>query len=330
MTQRSNDETTGTLPVVAVPRADIFDALRDCEGVELREWTPDADPRSALGDDAARVELVIWPYPNPEGVKREHLEALPRLRAVQAMTAGVDAVEPYVPDGISLANGAGIHATSTSELAVALTLAKRRQLDQFFLDQQRQSWRPRRQPSLADSRVLIIGVGSIGTAIARRLEPFEVSITRVARTARTDGLGPIEAISELPTLLPEHDIVIVIVPLTDETTGLVDAHFLAAMPDGALLVNVSRGAVVDTDALVAELQTGRIEAAVDVTDPEPLPAGHALWTAPNAIITPHVAGSSAAGVPRLHELLRSQVRAFVAGAELANLVRRPTEHSSNA
>lgn len=312
--------TDAPVPIVVVPRDDIAVALEASPGVELRHWTPDVDPRQGLGADVERVEMVIWPYPTPEGTRREHLDALPNLRVVQAMTAGVDGVVPFVPQGVDVHNGAGIHATSTAELAVALTLAKRRWLDRFFVAQQQQRWEPKRQPSLADSRVLIIGAGSIGTAIARRLLPFEVSLTRVATTSREDELGPIVAIAALPELLPQHDIVIVIVPLTDDTAGLVDADFLAAMPDGALLVNVSRGGVVDTAALLAELQQGRLEAAIDVTDPEPLPEGHPLWSAPGLIITPHVAGSSAAGVPRLHEMLRSQVARLVAGKPLRNQI----------
>jgi phosphoglycerate dehydrogenase-like enzyme len=311
-----------TLPIVAVPRADIREALSQCEGVELRLWTPDKDPVAHFQEDIGRVEVVIWPYPTPQGIDR-NLYALPNLQLVQIMTAGVDSALPYVPPGVTVTNAAGVHATSTSEMALTLVLAKRRQIDVLLGQQQRREWISTRQPSLADSRVLIIGAGNIGTAIASRLKPFEVEVSRVGRTRREDANGLVHGVAELPELLPLHDIVILITPLTDETKGLVDADFLASMPDGALLVNMARGGLVDTDALLAEVNSGRIQAALDVTDPEPLPQDHPLWTAKGVIVTPHVGGSSVAGVPRLHALLRKQISRFVAGEELLNKVPEP-------
>jgi phosphoglycerate dehydrogenase-like enzyme len=170
---------------------------------------------------------------------------------------------------------------------------------------------------LTGKRVLIVGAGAIGEATAARLAPFEVSITRVARTAR----GDVHGVDELPALLPEADVVILLVPLTDETRGLVDADFLRRMPDGALLVNAARGPVVHTDALVAELATGRLGAAVDVTDPEPLPAGHPLWSMPNFLLTPHVGGSVRGLLPRAYGLVGAQIRRYAAGQPLINEVR---------
>jgi phosphoglycerate dehydrogenase-like enzyme len=164
--------------------------------------------------------------------------------------------------------------------------------------------------------VLIVGGGSIGTAIARRLAPFEVPVTLVARRGRPG----VYAVSELPSLLPAADVVVLSVPLTEETTGMVDARFLAALPDGALVVNAARGPVVDTPALTAELATGRIGAALDVTDPEPLPADHPLWTMPNVLMTPHVAGSVRGLLPRAYRLVGEQVRRYVAGEPLVNVV----------
>ncbi len=169
---------------------------------------------------------------------------------------------------------------------------------------------------LAGKHVLIVGAGSIGTAIKARLAPFEVSVTSVARTAR-DGVHPV---SELPALLPAADVVVVIVPLTAETRGLVSADFLAAMKDGALLVNAARGPVADTDALVDALRTGRISAAMDVTDPEPLPADHPLWDMSNVLLTPHVGGSVRGLLPRAYRLAGEQLRRHVAGEPLINEV----------
>jgi phosphoglycerate dehydrogenase-like enzyme len=173
--------------------------------------------------------------------------------------------------------------------------------------------------SLADRTVLILGYGSIGEALERRLNVFECDVIRVARRARA-GVHPI---SELPELLPRADVVVLLTPATEETRGMVDAKFLARLKDGALLVNVARGVVVDTDALLAELSTGRIRAALDVTDPEPLPAGHPLWTAPNVLINPHRGGASTAFAPRVARLVRAQLERYVRGEPLINVVAGP-------
>ena len=173
----------------------------------------------------------------------------------------------------------------------------------------RHEWKPRWRPALADKHVLLVGYGAIGQAIEARLLPFETKVTRVARTPR-DG---VHAISELPDLLPDADVVVLIVPLTDETRGLVDASFLARMKDGSLLVNMARGGVVDTDALIAELPTGRITAALDVFDTEPLPADSPLWTAPGLLLTPHVGGASSAMWPRAYRLVRDQLHRYADG-----------------
>jgi len=172
--------------------------------------------------------------------------------------------------------------------------------------------------SLADRRVLIVGAGNVSQAIQRRLDGFECDVTVVGRSAR-DG---VRAVSELPELLPRAEIVCLIVPLTDETRGMVDRDFLAAMPDGALLVNVARGKVVDTDALVTELKSGRLRAALDVTQPEPLPADHPLWSTPNTFITPHVGGASSALWPRAHRLVTEQLRRYCAGEPLLHVVHQ--------
>ena len=176
--------------------------------------------------------------------------------------------------------------------------------------------------SLADKRVLILGYGGIGVAIARRLSGFEVKLTAVASRARggDELVASVHGVEELPVLLPEHDVVVVIVPLSKATTGMVDRRFLASMPDGALLVNVSRGKVVDTDALVEAAGSGRIRAALDVTDPEPLPADHPLWQTPGVLISPHVGGVTTAFTPRAIVLLREQIAAFVGERPLRNVV----------
>jgi phosphoglycerate dehydrogenase-like enzyme len=165
-----------------------------------------------------------------------------------------------------------------------------------------------------------LGVGGIGEEIAKRLDPFEVDLTRVGSTARTDERGRVHGSDELIDLAGRHDVLIIITPLSDSTRGLVGREVLAALPDGALVVNVARGAVVDSEALTAEVVSGRLRAAVDVFDPEPIPAGHPLWGAENAIITPHNGGNTGAFWPRIVRLLRRQLEALAEGREPANLV----------
>lgn len=263
----------------------------------------------------SEVEFYVPPYRfSPSDY--EMVAAMPRLKVVQTVTAGVDHVRPYVPEGVLLCNGRGIHDASTAELAVGLTLASLRGIPGFVRAQDRGEWRPITARSLADRTVLIVGYGAIGAAIEERLTGFEVDLVRVARRAREGVHG----LDELDRLLPEADVVILIVPITDETRGMVDRDFLARMKDDAVLVNVARGPVVDTGALVEVLHTGRIHAALDVTDPEPLPAGHPLWSAPNLLVSPHVGGATSAMWPRAYRLVREQLERFAAGEELVNVM----------
>jgi phosphoglycerate dehydrogenase-like enzyme len=184
----------------------------------------------------------------------------------------------------------------------------------------RGEWLTGTRPALADRRVLIVGAGRIASAVADRLAPFEVEVTRVGTRARDDDRGHVHAGEELAELLPRHEVVVLACPLTDATRGMVDAAFLAALPDGALVVNVARGAVVVTDALLAEVSSGRLRAALDVTDPEPLPPDHPLWRAPNVLISPHVGGDTTAFPPRARALLKEQLARFAAGHPLLNVV----------
>ena len=233
---------------------------------------------------------------------------MPNLRVVQTLTAGVDNVLAALPEGVTLCNAAGVHDASTAELAVGLTIASLRHLDDFARAMPEGRWLYDRHEALADKRVLIVGFGSIGRAIARRLDGFECEVTAVARTARTvDGIDVHARSRNCPACCPDADVVILIVPLTSETRRMVDADFLARMPDGALLVNVSRGPVVDTDALLAECASGRLRAALDVTDPEPLPADHPLWRTPGVLISPHVGGNTSAFLPRARRLVAAQL-----------------------
>ncbi len=247
---------------------------------------------------------------------------MPNLRVIQTLTAGVDDVLPYLPSGVTLCNAAGVHDASTAELTVALMLVMQRGLHEYRDRQHNGDWQHEFRPALADARVLIVGAGHIARAIAVRLAPFEVEVTRVARTARVDDLGAVYGIEELDRLLPLADIVSIIVPHTKDTHHLVDRGFLQKMKSGALLINTARGKVVDTEALLEALQAGSIRAAMDVTDPEPLPADHPLWRAPNCFITPHIGGDTSAFQPRATALVAQQVHRWLHGEDLRNIIVR--------
>lgn len=273
------------------------------------------DPTQHVPETVSDVAFYVTPY-QPSSAVAEVLPLMKGLRVVQTLTAGVDNVRAQMPSGVTLCNGRGIHDTSAAELTLTLILASLRGIPGFVRAHDRHEWQPGWRPALADKQVLLVGYGSIGSAIEARLLPFEVDVVRVARTAR-DGVHSIE---ELPSLLGDADVVVLVVPLTAATRGLVDAEFLARMKDGALLVNVARGAVVVTEDLVSELASGRLSAAIDVVDPEPLPADSPLWEAPHLLISPHVGGASSAMWPRAHRLVRDQLHRFAAGEPLVNVM----------
>lgn len=261
------------------------------------------------------VEFYVPPYlGSPDALTV--LDHMPRLRVVQLLTAGFEDALAAVPAGVRLCNAAGVHDASTAELAVGLMIASLRGIDAFARAMPTGRWLPDRHRALADSSVLVIGAGGVGRAIAARTGAFEARVTLVGRTARPGVRG----VDELPRLLGAADVVVLAVPLDDSTRGMVDAAFLRRLPDAALVVNVARGAVVDTEALLAETASGRLCAALDVTDPEPLPPEHGLWQVPNVLITPHVGGNSSAFLPRARALVAQQVRRFVTGEEPANTV----------
>ncbi|HEY9562225.1 MAG TPA: 2-hydroxyacid dehydrogenase [Nocardioides sp.] len=288
----------------------------------LQQVPASLDYRMFAGDEdpAVLAETDFW-VP-PYDVKLDYpsiLAGLSRLQVVQAQFAGVDHLAEWMPDGATLCNARGVHDAATAEMGMTLILASLRQLPDFVLAQAEQRWAANNSAeSLADKTVVIVGFGSIGQALARRLEGFECEVIGVTRSGR-DGSRPT---TELPTLLPTADVVVILTPLTDETRHLVDAPFLAAMRDSALLVNLARGAVVDTAALLAEVQSGRLHAALDVTDPEPLPPDHPLWGLPTVLITPHAAGGSSAMQPRIDRLIEAQLARFAAGLPLLNVVQQ--------
>jgi phosphoglycerate dehydrogenase-like enzyme len=243
-------------------------------------------------------------------------------RLVQSQLNGYDGVAEILPAGVVYANAAGVHETSTAELTLALILAAQRGLPDFVRAAQRGQWERKFHESLADRRVLLVGYGGVGRAIEDRLLPFETTVVRLARHARSDERGTIYGFDALEDQLALADIVVVGVPLDESTRGLVNDGFLFAMADGALLVNIARGAVADTQALVEHASTGRLRLALDVTDPEPLPDGHPLFALPNVLISPHVGGATSAMLPRMARLLNAQIDRLVRDEEPANVVLR--------
>lgn len=296
---------------VWLPYVEMADLARARADTDVDMYDGVGEPPKSLD----QVELYVLPY--LQGIAPARLmAAMPRLRVAQTLTAGVDDVLPLVPDGVTLCNAQGVHDASTAELAVALILASLRGIPDFVRDGARGRWHGERRNSLADRRVLLVGYGSVGAAVERRLDGFECDVRRVARRAREGVHG----FADLPHLLPEADVVVLTVPMTEETRGMVDARFLAALPDGALFVNVARGPVVRTDDLLAEVTSGRLCAAIDVTDPEPLPEQHLLWSCPNVLISPHVGGNTSAFLPRACRLIEEQLRRISVGEPLLNVV----------
>jgi phosphoglycerate dehydrogenase-like enzyme len=294
---------------------------------DLRVWLPREPPPGAL--DGLPLALTLYDGETPPGeadvlvalgIRLPWLERLlPRmrgLRLLQTFSAGVDWLTGLVPEGAVLCDAEGVHDTAVAEWCMAAILAQVRRLPESLAAQASARWVRTQPVELEGARVCILGYGSIGEALEARLQPFGVSIVRVARRAR-DRVHPVV---DLPALLPEATILVLLVPLTPQTRSLVGARELALLADGALVVNAARGPVLDTDALLAELQAGRLRASLDVTDPEPLPDGHPLWSAPGVLITAHNGGDTPGFPPKAWALLRRQLERLLAGEPLANVV----------
>ncbi|VXB72227.1 NAD(P)-dependent oxidoreductase [Aeromicrobium sp. 9AM] len=289
----------------------------------LRVTVPDEGWLDRLADLGDSVNLVVWDFSTPQPEGRIDLAVRPYtpttdgldrldpsgLEVLQLQTLGFDGVPDVLPAGITVCNAVGVHEGSTAELAVALLLASQREIDAFA--RERGEWNRRFTASLLDRRIMLLGYGGIGTEVEKRLEGFDADLVRVAGHRREDERGVVHGNDELTELLPTVDAVVVAVPLSDATVGLIDDDFLAALPDGAIVVNVSRGKVADTDAVVR--QGGRIRYATDVTDPEPLPSDHPLWSVPGVLISPHVGGMSSAMQPRIDAVVRRQITNLLEG-----------------
>jgi phosphoglycerate dehydrogenase-like enzyme len=291
-------------------------------------------PRQPTGT----MDVDIWIIPFARKNAQETFAHLRGVKVVQSMMAGVDWITPWLPKDIVLCDGRGIHDISVSEWVLASMLSTFKRFPYYRDMQSRQEWRGQVSVSngfmnesgaqvgqyqvlcedLSGKTVLIVGYGSIGAAIETRLKPFEVKILRLARSAKTNP--EVRPVSELHSLLPQADVVVALVPLTEETRGMIGAEEFGLMKPGALLVNAARGPVVVTEALLEALDQKRIRAVLDVTDPEPLPAGHPLWSAPNCMITPHIGGSTPEFIFRAFRFGAEQVQRFLAGKSLENVV----------
>ncbi|HWH98452.1 MAG TPA: NAD(P)-dependent oxidoreductase [Pseudolysinimonas sp.] len=297
----------------------------------MRVTVPTEDLRARLADAA---EVAVWdleshaPWPTIDIVVPPYLGSLRLLaalegvavRLVQSASIGYDGVLERLPPGVAFANAASVHEGPAAEVGMALLLAAQRDLPRFVRQQDVGDWRGGFTRGLFGLRVVVVGAGGLGGAMFDRLLPFGARPVRVGRSRRTDERGEIASSAELSGLLPTAEAVVICLPLDDATRGLVDSDFLAAMPDGAILVNIGRGAVVDTEALLAELATGRLRAALDVTDPEPLPPGHPLWSAPGVVISPHVGGQVTTMPDAVEALVRRQIAALESG-EPINRIR---------
>lgn len=298
---------------VSVPSESLAAKLADT-GAEVLVWKMDGPAPSDV------IDLVVPPY--MAGNAGLPLLAGVRTQLIQGQAIGYDGIEQKLPAGVVFANAATVHETSTAELALALVLAAQREFVRFVQAQATGTWAPVMASSLADRRVLVLGYGGVGKAVAARLAPFEVDVVPVATRARDEGGVHVHGVDELPALLPTAEIVIATLPGGDATRHIVDDAFLTALPDGALVVNVGRGSLVDTDALVDHISRGRIRAALDVTEPEPLPADHPLWTLDGVLIAPHVGGATSAMAPRVEALIRRQIGHLQRGETPENIVLR--------
>lgn len=287
-----------------------FDALSDLPGLDIQL----VDPVDTLTFPAAADALVAARSTPDECAKL--LSSVPGIGHVLIHSAGVEQWRGRLPTNITLVNGRGAHGRATAEWAVTCLLAVRRGLPGFVADQRDRRWAPRRTPGLVNTRVLVIGAGDIGHHVKRRLEAFDSAVTMIGRTRRAD----VRSVASLDELLPSADAVVLSLPLTSQSRRLVDADFLAALPDGAVVVNAARGQIIDTDALLAELTAGRLDAALDVTDPEPLPTDHPLWNTPNLLLTPHVGGDTNGTHDRAWSVMREQLNQIAAGAVPSNMV----------
>jgi len=275
-----------------------------------------------LSDDAGRVEFLIAPWFRDTDFFADQLRQLTSLKVVQTYSAGVDRLTGIIPPGVTLCNGRGLHDSAVAEWVIGAILAIYNKFGFYYGLQVQGKYKPVSTDTLEGDTVTIFGYGSIGTSVEDRLSGFGVTVQRVARSDRQEPGGKIvHSFKNLADVLPTTNVLVALAPLTAETEQIVDKHLLAQLPDGALVINAGRGKTLDTEALLAELSSGRLRAVLDTTDPEPIPEGHPLWTTPNVFLTQHSSGDSSDYLDKLYPFIYDQLRRYLAGEPLQNVVR---------
>jgi phosphoglycerate dehydrogenase-like enzyme len=306
----------------------------------LHDFPPEVELILLPDDLDHEIDIDVW---IPDPYSNRAIRIWPRLRGVRlilALMAGTEWIPPLAGPHVTICNAHGAHNISTAEWTISAILATLKYFPLYFDVQRSGLWKRRFEASaqyaritgdarphyppvmleeLTGKSVLLVGYGAIGKEIERMIAPFHVELTRIARTARAKP--PVHAVAELDNLLPQAEIVILILPSTVESHHLISRRQFSLMRQGAMLVNAARGPIVDTDALVNALNAGHIRAALDVTDPEPLPEGHPLWSCPNLLLTPHVAGSSPQFAPRSLKTAADELRRYINGEPLHNVVQ---------
>lgn len=295
---------------VSVPTEELAQRLSGCADIAVWDLVG-APPWPA-------IDVVVPPYQSDPSLLAALADV--EVRLVQSQSIGYDGVADHLPPGIAFANAAGVHEGPAAEIGMALLLAAQRDLPRYATQQISGTWSSDVTRGLLGLRVVILGAGGLAGAFVDRLAPFGADAVRVGRSRRRDARGDVAGPDDLARLLPDADAVVVCLPLDDSTRGMVDASFLGRLREGALLVNIGRGPVVDTAALLSELESGRLRAALDVTDPEPLPPSHPLWRVPGVLISPHVGGKVSTMTDAVESLLRRQLAALESGEAPTNLV----------
>lgn len=330
MTNQHSTVALTDLRVISLPEQKLFDQI----SAELTDftcvlWDLEGEPEGCARED---IDIAVAPYFSGRWMKNP--AAVENVKLLQLQSTGYDGVPQKIGPEVALASAGWVHAAGTAEIAVGLIIAAQRNMDRAIVQQKEGVYKRFFSRAVADSRVTVVGVGEIGSAVIDRLRPFEVEITRVASSAREDAQGRVRGIDELDRILPETDILVVALPHTETTDNMFDAAALAKLPADALVVNVGRGAVVNTEALTEEVVAGRLRCALDVVDPEPLPGDHRLMSAAGSIVLPHVGGSNVSYRPRIRDLILQQAELVRSGHAPQFLVQSgrldlPTEQSSS-
>ncbi|MBD2761144.1 hydroxyacid dehydrogenase [Kocuria sp. cx-116] len=297
------------LRVISLPEQKLFDQISaELDDFTCVLWDLEGEPEGWARED---IDIAVAPYFSGRWLKNPAV--VEHVKLLQLQSTGYDGVPERIGPDVALSSAGWVHAAGTAEIAVGLIIAAQRNIDRAILQQKDGVYKRFFSRAVADSRVTVAGIGEIGSAVIDRLRPFEVKITRVASSAREDDQGQVRGVADLDQILPETDILVLALPLTEATEGLFDAAALRKLPDDALVVNVGRGSLVDTDALTEEVLQGRLRCALDVVDPEPLPGDHPLMSAAGSIVLPHVGGSNVSYRPRVRDLILQQAERIRAG-----------------